>query len=90
MKYIDSDERIARLEDVVLALRGERYDEVRCELNVDDLDWTGCWPLVDDEARLTGDVIECEETAEYEIVDVINGVIVRHDGACDAMVEVQR
>ena len=54
----------------------------------DSIDWTGYWPVVDPDT-LTVTAISDGDDDELVLADVVDGRIVRRDGACDVLIQRQ-
>ena len=65
---------------------GKHFNEVRDSLF--KLDWSGLYPVVDDDGDLTGETIDATQTPdEYVICDIrADGTVVMHEGCSDAMI----
>jgi hypothetical protein len=58
------------------ALAGCMAASVRTELDM--FDWSGCWPVIDSDGRLTGAISEGGE--EWTIVDISDGGTITPNG----------
>ena len=64
---------------------GRHIDRV---LSDDRIDWTGYWPVVDPDTLIVTRISDGDDD-ELVLADVVDGRIVRRDGACDVLIQRQ-
>lgn len=70
-------------ETLVSDLAGHNYSDVRDKIQT--LDWSDCYPVVDIDGNLTGEVADAQ-SVEHLIVDCTSTGVAWHPQAADAMV----
>lgn len=64
----------------------ETYERNRAEM--ENMDWSQVYPVIDRYTRLTGELYDATTgDTRYKIVDIRGRKIIRHGGACDAVIK---